>query len=162
MSRLSDGIVADIDLGLLKVDGVAINASAAEINMACDNSANVETVAATNAITAAESGATFVLSSATEFASTLPAPAVGLRYKFIIGAAPSGASYTVVTTSGANIIEGTAVVAGAATPAVNEDTITFTDGAAAVGDWVEVISDGTSWFVTGIANAATGIAFTAT
>ena len=162
MARVSDGIVVDIDQGKLQIDAVAVNASAAEINMACDNSANVETVAATNAITAAESGTTYVLSSATEFESTLPAPAVGLRYKFIIGAAPSGADYTVVTTSGANIIEGSATVNGAAVAAVNEDTITFTDGAAAVGDWVEVISDGTSWFVSGQGVAATAIAFTAT
>lgn len=162
MARVSDGIVVDIDQGKLQIDTVAVNASAAEINMACDNSANTEVVTATNAIAAAESGTTYILNSATEFASTLPAPALGLRYKFIIGAAPSGASYTVVTTSGANIIEGSATVNGAAVAAVNEDTITFTDGAAAVGDWVEVISDGTSWFVSGQGVAATAIAFTAT
>lgn len=162
MARVSDGIVVDIDQGKLQIDTVPVNASAAEINMACDNSANTEVVTATNAIAAAESGTTYILNSATEFASTLPAPALGLRYKFIIGAAPSGASYTVVTTSGANIIEGSATVNGAAVAAVNEDTITFTDGAAAVGDWVEVISDGTSWFVSGQGVAATAIAFTAT
>lgn len=123
--------------------------------------AEVETVTATNVITAAETGAIFVLSSATEFASTLPAPAAGLKYRFVIGAAPSGASYTVATNGGANVIEGLAVVNGATVAASNEDTITFTDGAAAVGDWCEVVSDGTSWFVSGQAAAATGIAFTA-
>lgn len=139
-----------------------VTATAAEINMAADNSANVETVAATNVITAAESGKTFFLNHATEFVSTLPAPAAGLRYKFIVANAPETASYTVVTNGGANIIEGIADVNGSAVPAVNEDTITFTDGAAAVGDWVEVISDGTSWFVSGQGVAATAIAFTAT
>lgn len=124
-------------------------------------SAVVETVTATKTVTAAENGATFILSSATEFATTLPAPVRGLKYRFVIGAAPSGASYTVVTNAGANIIEGLAVVNGATVAASNEDTITFTDGAAAVGDWCEVVSDGTSWFVSGQAAAATGIAFTA-
>lgn len=123
---------------------------------------SVETVAATNAITAAESGKVFVLSDATEFASTLPAPAAGLHYRFVIGAAPDGADYTVVTNGGANIIEGLAVVNGATVAAANEDTITFTASAAVVGDWCEVVSDGTSWFVSGQAQAGTGIAFTAT
>ncbi len=121
-----------------------------------------EIVTATNVITAAESGKVFFLNSATEFASTLPAPAQGLHYKFIVTAAPSGASYTIGTNGGANIIEGAAEVANSAVAAVNEDTITFTDGAAAVGDWVEVVSDGTSWFVSGHGVAATAVAFTAT
>lgn len=120
----------------------------------------VETVAATNVITAAESGKTFILSDATEFVSTLPAPANGLRFKFIVGAAPSGASYTIVTDSSDNIIEGTVIVNGASVLGSNEDTITFADGAAVVGDWVEVISDGTSWFVSGVGSAAASITLT--
>lgn len=121
-----------------------------------------ETVAATETLVAADSGKTIFLSSATEFATTLPAPAAGLKFRFIVAAAPSGASYTVVTNGGDNVIEGSATVNGAAVAAVNEDTITFTDGAAAVGDWVEVVSDGTSWYVSGQGVAATAIAFTAT
>lgn len=121
-----------------------------------------EIVTATNVLTAAESGKVCFLNSATEFVSTLPAPAQGLHFKFIVTAAPSGASYTVVTTGGANIIGGSAEVNGAVVAAVTEDTITFTDGAAAVGDYVEVVSDGTSWFVSGQGVAATAIAFTAT
>ena len=154
-----DGLTASVaELNIL--DGVT--ATAAEINMACDNSANCEVVAATNVITATESGKTFFLNHATEFVSTLPAPAIGLRYKFIVTGAPSGASYTVVTTSGANLIYGSAEVNGASVPAVAEDTVTFTDGAAAIGDWIEVISDGTNWYVSGLGVAATAIAFTAT
>ena len=120
-----------------------------------------EAVTAANVITAAESGTVYFLNSATEFASTLPAPAAGLHYKFIVKAAPSGASYTIVTNGGANVIQGSATVDGAAVPAVDEDTITLTDGAAAVGDWVEVVSDGTNWYVSGQGVAATAIAFTA-
>lgn len=121
-----------------------------------------EVVTATNVITAAESGKVFFLNSATEFVSTLPAPVAGAYFKFIVKAAPSGASYTVVTTGGANIIQGAAEVANSAVAAIDEDTITFTDGAAAVGDWVEVVSDGTNWYVSGHGVAATAIAFTAT
>lgn len=111
-----------------------------------------ETVAATNVITAAESGSVFFLNHATEFVSTLPAPAAGLHFTFIVTAAPASASYTIVTTSSANIIIGqvyTVDVNSATDPdfeASGGDTITLVDGKAIVGDRVEVISDGTNWF----------------
>ena len=120
----------------------------------------LEVVTATNTITAAESGTVFVLSSATEFESTLPTAAAGLRYRFIVGAAPSGASYTVVTPASASIIQGVLVVNGASVAGVNEDIITFVDGLASVGDWVELISDGTSWFISGVGSAAGSITLT--
>lgn len=149
----------------LKLAGTLVTATAAEINQAADNSANCEVVTATNVITAAESGATFFLNSATEFASTLPAPALGLRYKFIVAAAPSGASYTVLTNASANVIIGgineLEVDTGDDGPYSNAaDTITFVDSVSVVGDWCEVISDGTSWFLTGQANADGGITVT--
>ena len=118
-----------------------------------------EVLTAASTITAAESGTVFFLNAATEFATTLPAPSGGLHFRFIVSAAPVGASYTVVSST--DVIEGSATVAGVVIAAANENTITFTASAALVGDWVELISDGTSWFVSGQATAATGIAFTA-
>ena len=120
------------------------------------------TLTAASTLTAAQSGTTFFLSSATEFATTLPAPAAGLVYTFIVGAAPSGASYTIVTASSANIIKGQAVnAAGAAgDTGTSDDTISFVDGAAVAGDTVTVISDGTSWFAYGQCAVAAGITFT--
>lgn len=123
-----------------------------------------ETVAATNAITAAESGTTFFLSSATEFASTLPAPAAGLHYRFIIAAAPSGASYTVVTNASAQILAGKVISvagdAGDVENAATATTITFVDGQSVIGDIAEVWSDGTSWFAICVASVAAGITIT--
>jgi hypothetical protein len=122
----------------------------------------VVTLTAASTLTAAQSGSTFFLSSATEFATTLPAPSAGLNYKFIVKAAPSGASYTIVTTSSANIIKGQAVnAAGAAgDTGTADDTISFVDGQAVAGDMVTVISDGTSWFAYGVCAVAAGITFT--
>lgn len=122
-----------------------------------------EVVTATNIITAAETGTTFFLNSATEFVCTLPAPAAGLNFKFIVTAAPSGASYTIVTASSANIIIGSTVTSatGAADTEISGgDTISFVDGAAKVGDRVELDCDGTSWFLFGISSIATGITIT--
>ena len=124
--------------------------------------ATVTTLASASTLTAAQSGTTFFLSSATEFATTLPAPAAGLMYTFIVGAAPSGASYTIVTTSSANIIKGQAVNAAgvAGDTGTADDTISFVDGSAVAGDMVTVISDGTSWFAYGQCAVAAGITFT--
>lgn len=113
-----------------------------------------EIVSATNVITAAESGTTFFLNSAAEFASTLPAPAAGLFYRFIVTAAPSSASYTVVTEGGCQVMAGhvlTGDLAGTDSGTDHEDTatgttITFVDTISVVGDMAEVFSDGTSWF----------------
>lgn len=114
-----------------------------------------EVVTATNVITAAESSSTFFLNSATEFVSTLPAPAIGLNYTFIVTAAPSGASYTIVSNASANIIKGHVLTSdvNSATDGDFEtsggDTISFVDGKAVAGDRIDVVSDGTTWFASG-------------
>ena len=114
-----------------------------------------EVVTAANIITAAESGTTFFLNSGTEFASTLPAPAAGLKYTFIVTAAPSGASYTVVTEGGCQVLGGHVLTSDVYTDSsvdadtetdITGTTITFVDGVAVVGDRAEVISDGTGWY----------------
>ncbi len=122
----------------------------------------VTTLAAASTLTVAQSGTTFFLSSATEFVTTLPAPATGLTYTFIVGAAPSGASYTIVTNASANIIKGQAVnAAGAAgDTGTADDTISFVDGQAVAGDQVTVISNGTSWFAKAFCAVAAGVTFT--
>lgn len=111
-----------------------------------------EIVTATNVISEEESGKTFFLSSATEFVSTLPAPKNGLRYSFIVTAAPASASYTIVTNASANIIKGqvyTVDVNSATDPDFETsggDTITLVDSKAVAGDRVDVVCDGTNWF----------------
>ena len=121
-----------------------------------------ETVTAANVIDAAESGSVFFLSAANEFASTLPAPAAGLHFTFIVAAAPAGASYTVVTNASANIIIGHAFGSdgNASDTGTTDDTITFVDGKAVVGDRVDVFCDGTNWFAYGFSAVPAGITFT--
>lgn len=124
-----------------------------------------EVVTATNVITAAETGSVFFLSSATEFVSTLPTPAAGLRFIFIVSAAPSGASYTIVTNGSANIIKGHVVSAEDAAGSGDSetsggDTISFVDGQAVAGDYVELFCDGTNWFAYGRCKVVAGITIT--
>lgn len=125
-----------------------------------------EVVTATNVITALESGKVFFLNSATEFVSTLPAPAAGLNFEFIVTAAPSGASYTIVTASLANIIKGHVLssdlnnASDADFETSGGDTISFVDGAAVAGDRVTLRCDGTNWFAYGACSAQGGITIT--
>lgn len=122
-----------------------------------------EVVAATNVIAATETGTTFFLNHATEFVSTLPAPAAGLKFRFIVSAAPSGASYTIVTTSSNNIIKGNVVNsedAAGDSETSGGDTISFVDGQAVAGDMVEVYCDGTNYFAYGTCKVAAGITIT--
>jgi hypothetical protein len=120
----------------------------------------VATVA--SALTAEDSGKTIFLNSATEFATTLPLPANGLHFTFIVKAAPVGTSYTIVTKNGANIIKGMQFVAAdaAGDTGTSDDTITFVAGSSVAGDKVELVSDGTSWFAYAFSTLAASITFT--
>lgn len=163
--RVTDGTIDAVPLpasGFFLVVGAA---GTATILGGATATPNAEVVTAANVITAAENGKTFFLNSATEFASTLPAPALGLKYKFVVSAAPSGASYTITTTSSANIIVGQATSAEDAAGSVDFeatgcDTISFVDAKAVIGDWVEVVSDGTNWFACGGCSVQDAITFT--
>lgn len=119
-----------------------------------------EVVTATNVLTAGESGTTYYLNAVAGFLTTMPAPALGLNYKFIVKTAPTSNGYTFGTPT-ANIFYGmflervgTAGVAGAA-----QDLITLVANNALIGDWFEASSDGTNWYVRGMVDAAAGVTF---
>lgn len=113
-------------------------------------SAKVLTGATT--LTEADNGMALFLSATAEFATTLPAPFLGARFTFIVKAAPSGASYTIVTNGSSNVIKGAVFSAdlNAASDGDSEtsggDTISFVDSKAVAGDRVELFSDGTYWY----------------
>lgn len=112
------------------------------------------------ALLAAQSGAEVYLNAAAGFAITLPAVAAGLRFRFTVAAAFATTNFTVITPGLVDIIQGGATVAGADVPAADEDTISFVATAELKGDFVELWSDGTSWFVNGRGTTAGSITFT--
>jgi hypothetical protein len=122
----------------------------------------VTTATAASTLTAADSGRTIFLNSATEFVTTLPAPASGLKFTFIVKAAPVGANYTVVTNGGDNIIKGQQYNAAgnAGDTGTGDGTISFVASSSVAGDRVEVISDGTNWFAYAFCTLAASISFT--
>lgn len=124
--------------------------------------ANTESVITTNVIAASESGKTFFLNLAAGFVSTLPAPVAGMKFTFIVGTAPTGGAYTVVSASSANIIKGNqnSVAGDAGDFGTADDTVSFVANQAVAGDKVEFCSDGTSWFAYAISKVAAGVTFT--
>ena len=123
------------------------------------------TLTAVTTLSEVDSGKTIFLNSATEFAVTLPKVKAGLNFTFIVKAAPSGASYTIVSES-QNQMFGQIY-----TSDINAEndadynitaasTITFTDSVAVIGDRVEMISDGTYWYVKAFTSKYNAIALT--
>ena len=148
--------------GSLKIAGVAISGTAEQLNIAAVPATGVETVITTNVITAAESGKTFFLDLADGFASTLPAPAAGLRYTFIVKTAPT-TSYTIVTNGTTQkVLKGLVLVAadGVGDVSAGGTTATFVANQALPGDRIDMICDGTSWHMKGFAQVAAGITIT--
>jgi hypothetical protein len=124
-------------------------------------SGGVKELTAASTLSIADSGKVFMLTSASEFATTLPAPSnTGWEGTFIVKAAPSGASYTIVAPSGAIL---GSVSAGAAddvadTSDGSDTIITFVDGQAVEGDYIKLVSDGTNYYIVGgLGKVAAGI-----
>lgn len=134
--------------------GTAINGS--ELAK-LDPSASAEVVITTNVIEASENGKTFYLTLVGGFTSTLPAPALGLRFRFVVAVAPTTA-YIILTNGSANIMYGHMLerAGGAGVAGAARDTFNFVANQAIIGDWVEFWSDGTNWYYHGMVDVAAG------
>lgn len=125
---------------------------------------SVETVITTRPLTVADSGKTLFLSLATGFVVTLPVPTAGFRIRAFVAIAPSGGSYTIVTASATETMVGrfaiTNAVAGDTEDTAGGTTVTLVNGQAVIGDYVDIVSDGTLWFVTGVAKVTAGVTIT--
>ena len=127
-----------------------------------NGTSSVETLAAAKTLTVADdNGKTFFLGLAGGFTVTLPAPAAGCRFKFIVSVAPT-TEYIITTNGGADILIGgvnelEVDTADDGPYDDNADTINFVASVAVVGDFIEMISDGTSWYFNGQTNADGGV-----
>jgi len=120
---------------------------------------DVETLAAAQTLTAADSGKTYILSAAEGKTITLPALKSGVHFKFIIGAAFATSNWVVASAEGSNV-QGVLIVNGASVDAADEDQINFVATAETVGDHIEINCDGTDWYVSGVGSQAGGITAT--
>ena len=115
-----------------------------------------ETLAAATKLTAADSGKTYLISG-TGYTVTLPAPHAGFSVKFIVAAAFSTDCVVQTPADNRDTLNGGVIVNGAIVESDATDRVTFEDGAESIGDFIEISSDGTSFFLFGNGNAASSI-----
>lgn len=121
---------------------------------------NVESVTGALTLTGADSGKVFILNAATGAAISLPAVTMtGFKAKFITGLAFATTNWTVV--SATSVIQGSVIVNSTHVAGSNENTISFVASAESLGDWAEVVSDGTNWYVNGSGVTSGSITLTA-
>ena len=115
---------------------------------------SLESITAAKTITHADNGLTFLLDGGTGVAITLPTPKAGMKIKFITALAFT--TDYVITATGA-IMEGSFMEAGVVQLCSGGTTLTLEDGTEALGDYIDMVSDGTSWFVGGNFSTAASI-----
>lgn len=122
--------------------------------------ANSVDITAAKTLVAQDSGSTFYLNAVAGVAITLPDVSLrGFNAEFIIAGNFATTDFTIV--SATNVIQGVAVVDGAAVKAVDENTISFVATAESIGDHIVLKSDGTNFIVKGVGASTGSITFTA-
>ena len=95
---------------------------------------------------AADSGKTFLLDAVGE-AILLPAPSLGLHYKFLITVDVITSAWTVAATS--NLVFGSVTEAGLVQLSSAETTLSVIHTKSIRGDWFTLECDGTNWHLAG-------------
>ena len=133
--------------GDIMIDGVtAIDASRAATLLE-----KTEVITADNTITAAESGKVFYLSGAAS-TSTLPAPASGLEYTFVVDGSMS--ADIVINSATADSLEGSIDVNSTSTAVNAADRVVISSSVEDLGDTYIFRSNGSDWFVEGSCHGA--------
>mgnify|MGYP001560334025 CR=1 FL=1 len=117
-------------------------------------SQSILTAAAT--LVAQDSGKTFYLALAGGFTVALPAPAVGLRYRFFVQIAPTTAYIITATNLAGLVFSSTGGDASSITAFTGVD-IRFVANTALIGDSADFWSDGTNWYCWAFCDADAGI-----
>ena len=99
-----------------------------------------------------DSGKTYFLESTVARTITLPAIKAGLKFKFI--ATDTTADSSIATSEGTALLKGGAE-AGNSYLTLAGTTI-IVEAASAVGAWLELVCDGTYWYVSGHSSAGAG------
>ena len=99
-----------------------------------------------------DSGKTYLLANTVARTITLPAVEGGLRFKFIV--TDSTAASTIVTNEGTSLIKGGILLATAWETLAGTTITAATDNV--IGDWIELVCDGTYWYISGQSGHANG------
>ena len=99
-----------------------------------------------------DSGKTYLLNNTVVRTITLPAVKAGIKFKFIV--TDSSAASTIATSEGTALIKGGILLAPGWETLAGTTLTAATD--AVVGDWIELVSDGTYWYISGQSGHANG------
>lgn len=119
------------------------------------SSGKVVTPTAATTLTAAQSGSVVALAQAAGYAVTLPSPAAGLNYRFVVQALFATTDW-VITSAAANMY-GSVMEASTVQAVAGATTINLELGADTIGDTIDVWSDGTYWYVSGFCVQAASV-----
>jgi len=124
-----------------------------------DTAKKIKTITAATTLTSNDSGKVLILNAAAGKVVTLPSVAVsGFNLKVIVGASFATTNFTVVAPTAK--IQGGAIVNSVFVPAADENTISFVASAETVGDYIEIVSDGTNFYANGVGALAGSVTFT--
>jgi len=150
----------DVDIdGTFNVDGASTFVGAVTVTGAIAGKTSISTISTlvtTTTLATTDSGKTFILTTTTNFVLPSTSTASGVHYKFVVGSLLTATS-TIETSDLGNNIEGTLIVAGAVVDCDAEDKITIGASYENIGDYFELWSNGTYWFI-GDSGALTGSA----
>ena len=139
--------------------GTANGGGGLQVGGVQQNMGAIESVTAGRTLVAADNGRVLFLGDADSGDITLPAVTnTGFSIKVICNFAIT-ASSAVISAEGDNI-SGVLVVNGTTVLSEVEDQINFILNLAEIGDYINLLSDGTSWIVDGIGGAAGSITAT--
>ena len=121
-----------------------------------DAAIDYKSISVDTTLDACDSGKTILLDAIGE-AITLPAPIQGVNYKFL-ATATTATSNWVITATGA-LIYGSIELAGAVEAASAETSINLVIAKFLPGDYINLESDGTNWYISGSVVTALGVVF---
>ena len=108
--------------------------------------------ASSHSLGAKDSGKTYILENTVARTITLPAVKAGAKFKFVVS--DSTAASTIATSEGTSLIKGGILLATAWETLAGTTLTAATD--AVIGDWVELVCDGTYWYISGQSGHANG------
>tara|TARA_Y100001938_G_C8007224_1_gene388008 strand:+ start:64 stop:459 length:396 start_codon:yes stop_codon:yes gene_type:complete len=116
---------------------------------------NVHNLTGAYTVLASDSGKVFTIDQDATFVITLPADQEGLNYKFIVTDAGSGEVH--ITSGASNGIKGWSMDPTTGINAIDNVLVEIAASTATVGDVVELVNDGTTWWCKSFSGATNGI-----
>lgn len=117
----------------------------------------IKTITGATTITKDDNGKTCIVHGAGDVITMTGVEYAGFKIKFITGGAIVPTPFIIRCTSGT--IYGVLSVNAADVEATDADAINIVQTAETIGDWVELINDGTYWYVSGFGAAAGAYTF---